>query len=101
LNDPFVRRASLEMAERLLARSEWGEIQRIHGAYRLTLARTATAAEVERALRYLNDYESEAAGLPAATPSEKDSIQPANPRAAAWASFCQALFGSAEFRYLQ
>ena len=27
--------------------------------------------------------------------------KPVNPRAAAWASFCQALFGSAEFRYVR
>ena len=101
LNDPFVRRASLDMADRLLAHGEWDDTQRINWAYRLTLARTATAPEIDRALHYLTDYESEAAGLQAATPSEKDSIQPANPRAAAWASFCQALFGSAEFRYLQ
>ena len=36
----------------------------------------------------------------AADDVEDEPIQPATPRAAAWASFCQALFGSAEFRYL-
>jgi mono/diheme cytochrome c family protein len=31
----------------------------------------------------------------------KDDIELSDPRVAAWASFCQALFGSAEFRYLK
>jgi hypothetical protein len=33
-------------------------------------------------------------------PLAQEAIEPSSPRAAAWASFCQALFGSAEFRYL-
>jgi hypothetical protein len=31
----------------------------------------------------------------------EDTVQASSPRAAAWASFCQALIGSAEFRYLK
>jgi len=34
-------------------------------------------------------------------PVAEDTIQAATPQAAAWASFCQALLGSAEFRYLK
>jgi hypothetical protein len=34
-------------------------------------------------------------------PIEEEPIQPASPQVAAWASFCQALLGSAEFRYLK
>ncbi|MBI2825254.1 MAG: PSD1 domain-containing protein [Planctomycetia bacterium] len=34
-------------------------------------------------------------------PVVEETIQPTNPAAAAWASFCQAVLGSAEFRYLK
>ena len=34
-------------------------------------------------------------------PVTEEVIRPSSPRAAAWSSFCQALIGSAEFRYLQ
>ena len=32
---------------------------------------------------------------------KEEAIRPSSPKAAAWASFCQALVGSAEFRYIQ
>jgi cytochrome c553 len=151
LNDPFVRQQSLELANQLLARTDCDDTERVHLAYRLTLGRAAHAIEVERGLRFLNDY---AASLPAtpsnppaqpeadivataeptppaegnggnasaetagtkkkkATPANPDEadqtdeplseeqVVPASPQSAAWASFCQALFASAEFRYLQ
>jgi len=45
------------------------------------------------------------AGEPVKQPRRKPQSNPAlkaeNPEEAAWASFCQALFGSAEFRYLK
>jgi cytochrome c553 len=39
--------------------------------------------------------------VPAAEVPEEQPIQPNDPRIVAWASFCQALLGSAEFRYLR
>jgi hypothetical protein len=93
LNDPFVRRQSLMLAGRLLAHVATDDAQRIDWAYRLTMGRAASAREIERVLQYLGDYEHEAT-MP------DDTVQPKNPREAAWASFCQALLGSAEFRYL-
>jgi hypothetical protein len=145
LNDPFVRKQSLALAERLVDQSDYDDTERINRAYRVTLSRTATLPEIERALRYLADYEagagavlartqsaqqttlvavvgSEAAtgGTAAANPAAKKKppqnpdeadqsdepvqeaiVVPSGPRAAAWASFCQALLGSAEFRYLK
>jgi len=132
LNDPFVRRQSLALAERLLARTDYGDAARVDWAYRLTLGRSATLAEIDRALTYLVDFESAAqtnfVTAPAAAkpepstlaaaakpeppdnpdeadqsdePVEEEIIRAASPRAAAWASFCQALLGSAEFRYLK
>ena len=150
LNDPFVRRQSLALADRLLASGESDDAERVNRAYRLTLGRPATWQEVERALRYLADYQSasndslaatqastdaktliasadtageatssnatDATAKPAAKkkapqnpddieagdePAAEDTIRPATPKAAAWTSFCQALLGSGEFRYLR
>jgi hypothetical protein len=141
LNDPFVRRQSLALAERLLAYSDIDDTERVNRAYRWTLARTATSSEIERTLRFLMEYETESAAAPAAaagpaspdalaantpdssaaadSPAKKkppenpddadqsdeqvreEIVQASNPRAAAWASFCQALLGSAEFHYLK
>jgi cytochrome c553 len=130
LNAPFVRRQSLALAERLLADKAADDAGRVREAYRLALGRAPTEREVQRALAYLADYENEARGWLAATPPPKPkptqptkpkAPQPANPdeidqtgepvveevvwpkdaRSAAWLSFTQALFGSAEFRYLK
>src|SRR5262249_38990318 len=112
-------------------------------AYQLALNRPATAREVERARRFVAEYESE---LASATPplmaaaqkhssdneqdrgtgagsgttrkpspiskpkgpadesngsSKDEPVRPVDPKTAAWASFCQALLGSAEFRYVR
>jgi hypothetical protein len=151
LNDPFVRRHALKMAERLLAHTELDDATRVDLAYRLALGRAPAAGEAERALRYLADYEAgevdalasdaeasdeptdvvvaddNAAGIagaeagaaagakadaakppidpdqviPVDAPVKEEVIRASTPRAAAWASFCQAILGSAEFRYLR
>ncbi len=90
LNDPFVRQQSLALAERVLRPNDLDDAGRIALAYRLTLSRAATAKEIKRATSYIADYEA-AAGEAAS----------ANARTAAWASFCQAIFASAEFRYVR
>ena len=101
---------------------------RIHSAYRLVLDRLPTEAEAERVRAFLTEYETAYRGLPAVTakparpakpkapaavpanPDEVDQtgeatveevIRPKDARAAAWMAFVQALFGSAEFRYLR
>ena len=77
LNDPFVRRQSLALAERLLARSGSDDAGRIDWAYRLALGRTATTGEIERALRYLADYEAAAAERPSLpAPMRTDELRP-------------------------
>jgi mono/diheme cytochrome c family protein len=148
LNDPFVRRQALNLADRLLAPADLDDSARIVLAYRLTLGRAPTSAEIARAKSYLAAYESTAgqviastpapaeprhivavadAGLKVAaesgestsingaakkpvvpdeivhvdTPVKDEIIQPASAKAAALASFCQALLGTAEFRYLK
>jgi cytochrome c553 len=82
LNDPFVLQQSAALAERLLQRTNLDEVGRIHLAYRLTVGRQATEKEIARVKDYLTNHET------ASGP-------------AAWASFCQALLASAEFRYLE
>ena len=58
LNDPFVRRQSLALAERLLRRTDLDEAGRFDLAYRLALNRPATTREVERARSYVTEYSS-------------------------------------------
>ncbi|MEX0713275.1 MAG: PSD1 and planctomycete cytochrome C domain-containing protein [Pirellulales bacterium] len=130
LNDPFVRKQSRALAERLLEGDGLDDAVRISLAYRLAVGRAATTQEIERTRAYLADYEAAvqevlvaaalaekpaeptraadggsaadagaAAGQPAKV--QEESSQPADPETAAWASFCQALLGSAEFRYIK
>ncbi len=133
LNSTFIRRQSLNLAERLLKDKDTTDDIRIQRAYRLTLGRTPTEREIARAKAFLGEYESEyrqvAANTPSAKPNEakkpidpqKPKNPPANPdeadqtgepivesdvhpkdaHTAAWLAFTQALFGSAEFRYLR
>ena len=146
LNDPFVRRNALSLADRLLARADLDDDARADLAFRLTLGRPASAAELDRARGYLSEYQSAAQEVvvetPPATPEpvaavakaeadtnggetskpaparpappvnpdevisadapvKEEAIQASSPLAAPWASFAQALLGSAEFRYLK
>jgi hypothetical protein len=63
LNDPFVRRQSVALAERLLSPADLDDDARIDLAYRLTLGRSATTTEIERIRIYLADYEATARKL--------------------------------------
>jgi mono/diheme cytochrome c family protein len=122
LNDPFVRRQSLLLANRLLRRTDLNDDRRINLAYRLAMGRPATSREIERVKDYLAEYEAAARQIkplppkpPAKKPNNnagqqaKQANPPAqqppprsiDPRTAAWASFCQVMLASAEFRYLQ
>jgi hypothetical protein len=92
LNDPFVRKQSLALAQRVLKTKDTDADARIGLAYRLSLGRTPTTKEVARIKSYLADYEA------TARDAAKEETDPKN---AAWASFCQALLASAEFRYLR
>ncbi len=72
-------------ADRLL-REDGDDSERIERAYLLTLARVPNSRERDRATAFLKDFASGPAG-------------DAEHRGG-WAAFCQALFASAEFRYL-
>ncbi len=87
LNNEFVLTQSEQMARRLLGHEDWTSEQRIRRAYQLTVSRPPTSREVAR----VNDYlDRQTAGQE----NQPDSVQQA------WSTFCQALFASAEFRYL-
>ena len=130
LNDPFVRRNALALAERALKRTDLDESDRVNLVYRLTLGRTPTEKETLRAGAYLADYAAAFSQSPQPKPVAKkkapvtvkkdsqapvnpddidrtdapvneDAIQAADPQTAAWMSFCQALLASAEFRYIK
>lgn len=84
MNSPFVLEQSKGFADRVLYWKDLDEGGRVDFAIRLAYGRTATTAERERVLRYLD--ETQKAG---------------NSRQQAWLSFCQTLLASAEFRYVQ
>jgi hypothetical protein len=87
MNSPFLIRQAEAAGNRLRA-MPGDDNTRIEAAYLRFLARTPTPAERTRARDFL-------AGFPAASLSKS-----ANPPTAAWTAFCQALYASAEFRYL-
>ncbi len=92
MNNAFVIQQSQVMAKRILA-TPLNYPQRIALAYQLTLSRPPTEAERARADAYLR---TEARGL---IPAKSGSIPAASETS--WATFCQALFACAEFRYLR
>ena len=78
MNSPFVIRQAESAATRLLA-IEGDDDARIKLAYLRFLSRPSTATEVVQA---------------------RDFLAVGSDRKAAWTAFCQALYASAEFRYL-
>ncbi|MES2789574.1 MAG: PSD1 and planctomycete cytochrome C domain-containing protein [Planctomycetota bacterium] len=72
LNDPFVRRNALDLAERVLQQSDLDDNTRVTLAYRLTVGRVPTTEEVARAKSYLADYEAASQESLAATPVPAD-----------------------------
>jgi cytochrome c553 len=123
LNSAFVRGQSLALAERLLAESGVTDAARIREAHVLVLGRMPASAEIERARGFLAKYETSfqpqpvsepasSAAAPAADPDADDmdrteyvarepAVQPRDSRTAAWMALAQALFASAEFRFVR
>jgi hypothetical protein len=92
MNDAFVIEQAHDMAARVQNAAKLDDPGRVDLAYRLALGRGASATEKTRAVKYISEFQHDA-GYTA-----KETLK--NSRADAWASFCQALMGSAEFRYL-
>ena len=86
MNGPFVIRQAEALAERVCTA---GTSPRLTGStwpIGLRFARAPTDAERDRALAFLRDFAGRVGGN--------------NPMRAAWSALCQAMFASAEFRYL-
>ncbi len=91
LNSDFILEQSKKMAKRLFKSEAKGKTRRIVLAYRLTLSRSPSIEEVTEAASYLSQSQK---GLRSRYPEKERR------RLLAWAGLCQALFASAEFRYL-
>jgi cytochrome c553 len=91
LNHPFVREQALHFARSLLNAPASGDPERIRRAYLRAVNRPPSPLELAEALAYLGRY-AERAG-PLSGRAEGASF-------AAWQSFCQMLFCSNEFVYL-
>jgi cytochrome c553 len=90
LNDGFVHKQALTLAKDVLHVADAGDADRIRVIYQRSLGRQPTAGEVQRAATFLAEYE-----------SALREAEMGDARGAAWASFCQAVLASAEFRYLR
>jgi len=126
LNSTFVRQQSLDLAEHLLSQRRISDDARVAQAYRLTLGRNPNPAEVERARKFIAVYADSSpqarrapvAAKPATAASLKFSlegddmdrkeyvpvepeVQAGDPKSAAWMAFVQALYASAEFRFVR
>jgi cytochrome c553 len=88
MNNPFLIRQAESAGSRLRAAAS-NDDARVEAAYLRFLARMPTESERNRARDFL-------AGFLAGTSASKTDDRPA----AAWTAFCQALYASAEFRYL-
>lgn len=85
LNHPWVQQQSHAAARRLLAEAHADDSARIERAYRLTMGRSPTPAELSVAVQFVGQ-------TPSKTPTEKQ---------AAWAGLFQSLFASIDFRYVE
>ena len=90
MNSPFVHEQSHGVAKRVLAVTDGDDSGRVQLAYKLCLSRPASDQEVATALAFIERMDRRL------SESEPKSHKR---RPIVWASYCQALFGSAEFRY--
>src|SRR6185295_18223507 len=92
LNSPYVLEQADATAELLLTDADQQDAARVDEAYLRTIGRRPLEMEQKQAVAFVDNF---AAQLP-----EKISGQK-NRRKKAWSAFCQALFASAEFRFVE
>ena len=90
MNSKFVRDQARYAAGRILGTKNLDDAGRVRLAYRVAFARLPNAAERKRAVAFLDSFSNEESG-------EKKGKAAGE---SAWAALCQALFASAEFRYV-
>jgi hypothetical protein len=88
LNNPFVQDCAADLGHRLLEQ-ETGSREQLALGHLLCYGRPPTPEEIDIAARFYDDFLTRA-----------DTTSHLNPRLLALHSYCQALFASAEFRYL-
>ena len=91
LNNSIVIKQSDETARRLLTKDDLNNLGRVEFAYELILCRKPTEIEQDRAVNYINKTLQK-------LQQKKDDE--AKRQEVAWSGLCQALFATAEFRYL-
>ena len=95
MNNPWVIAQARHAAARLLATGP-DDAARVERLYRLAYSRPPTAEEAARAAKYLAAPEELLPDPKAKTPATSEKL-----REERWASFCQTVFASAEFRTLR
>jgi cytochrome c553 len=89
LNNPFVREQALHLAKSLLADAKASDETRVKNAYERVLGRPATAEELGEAVSFLKD-----SGARARSAGHADAAL------VAWQAYCQMLFCTNEFLYV-
>ncbi len=102
MNSPFMVEHAQRVARQLLD-SYAEDDERIERAYLQFFARHPTRIEVERSCMYLDECRQSTMASAGSQVSRKvnDEAQHISLETYAWTNFCQALFASAEFRYLE
>jgi hypothetical protein len=115
MNDERVIELAMRMARRLM-RMDATDRQRITFAFQLAFGREPSAAEERAVTAFLRDFHDGDPGAPGGVTGVRERIRQrvqsqaggglppdmlsASPEERAWTAFCQALFQTAEFRYL-
>jgi hypothetical protein len=92
MNSEFVTEQSDALSKSLLANQDLDNEGRVDLAYRTILSRSAAGSEVTRAANFIQQTTEQLTQLDGKADEAKQH---------AWSGFCQALFGSAEFRYIE
>ena len=78
LNDAFVRKYSLVLAESLQQNSAFTVAEKVASVYRLILNRQPQQAELQRAVAFVQDFKSQYASLKSSTEQEPDKLAQAS-----------------------
>jgi hypothetical protein len=90
LNNTQVMKLADATVSKLGGRNQ-SEAERVNAAFRLVLGRPATKTETDAASKFLHRFK---------LTETRSSRRPTDLEKTAWAALVQALFASAEFRYL-
>ncbi len=91
MNSPQVIDNANKLAQRLTEQID-DPSDRVRQAYRLTVSRSPTEQEIDRALQFIRETETLLQEDPKRNEDDAQWI--------AWSGFCQSLFATSEFRYL-